>query len=149
MLGRPLISGYQSHYVFTAANGFPPTEKKFDRTRKYDELILGQEAQVVPMYLVEIDTSNFSYLLTVFTSKKTAMDRSLDETEEHRSIDHGGELDRSAKEEERSLRNVSSPAKNQSQRRTDPSNQPTLQSQSRKVDQSQRRFDQSVGKTNN
>jgi len=28
MLGRPMISGFQSHYVITGANGFPPTEKK-------------------------------------------------------------------------------------------------------------------------
>jgi len=63
--------------------------------KKYDELVISQEAQIVPMYLVEIDTSNLPVLINYFMIKKTTKNRSEEESDEHRSIDasqHGEAL---------------------------------------------------------
>jgi len=136
MLGRPMISGFQSHYVITGPNGFPPTERKLERIKRYDELVIGQEAQIAPIFLLEIDNSNLSLLMANFLKKKSANERSVDDSEEHRSVDQS--LGRS--HEEKSLRNVSSAPKNQSQKRkvgeSAVAKEPTLSTQSRKYDQS-------------
>lgn len=47
--GKPLMSGYQSHYVRTTSDGKPSI------CGEYDEVVVGQESQILPMYIVEIE----------------------------------------------------------------------------------------------
>jgi len=61
-LGQALITGYQSHYVITSFNGYPLKETDFTQ-RKFNEIVINQEAQVVPIFLVEVDRSNFQSLM--------------------------------------------------------------------------------------
>jgi len=53
-LGSPIPSGYQSHYVLTNKDGTPCKEKQAEG-EFYDELVLDQEVQVVPVALIEFD----------------------------------------------------------------------------------------------
>jgi len=63
LLGSHIISGYQSHYIVTTRDGFPFKDKDIISNRKkYDEIVIDQESQVVPIFLVEIDNSNFDKL---------------------------------------------------------------------------------------
>lgn len=53
-MGSPIKSGYQSHYVLTQVDGHPiPTVPTAD-IPCYDEVVLAQESQVVPVYVVEL-----------------------------------------------------------------------------------------------
>eukprot|EP01124_Arcella_intermedia_P023228 TRINITY_DN3640_c0_g1_i1.p1 TRINITY_DN3640_c0_g1~~TRINITY_DN3640_c0_g1_i1.p1 ORF type:complete len:605 (+),score=126.66 TRINITY_DN3640_c0_g1_i1:111-1925(+) len=53
-LGGSLVAGHQSHFVLTGINGCPIKEigQKY-----YTEIVIAQESQIVPIYLVQIDTS--------------------------------------------------------------------------------------------
>jgi len=53
LLGQPIKSGYQSHFVRTAPDGSPilkMTDKKV-----YDEIVIGQESQVFPIFIIDFD----------------------------------------------------------------------------------------------
>jgi len=54
--GYPLVSGYQSHYAITKKNGLPFTREDFvdQKAKKYDEVVIVQESQVVPIFLLKI-----------------------------------------------------------------------------------------------
>jgi len=65
LFGKLIKPGYQSHYVLTSKSGNPWTEKNGPKNR-YDELVLDLEAQVVPLFLLKIDKSNFPQLLEDF-----------------------------------------------------------------------------------
>jgi len=60
LLGKPMKSGYQAHYVITSKKGLPVE----DMTEKdiYDELVIIQESQILPVYLIELNNSNFAEL---------------------------------------------------------------------------------------
>jgi hypothetical protein len=47
--GKPLMAGYQSHYIKTNIAG------KIDKDSDYDELVICQESQILPMYIIELD----------------------------------------------------------------------------------------------
>eukprot|EP01124_Arcella_intermedia_P026578 TRINITY_DN5023_c0_g1_i3.p1 TRINITY_DN5023_c0_g1~~TRINITY_DN5023_c0_g1_i3.p1 ORF type:complete len:378 (-),score=109.69 TRINITY_DN5023_c0_g1_i3:55-1080(-) len=53
-IGASLVAGHQSHFVLTGKKGYPIKEvgKKY-----YTEIVIQQESQIVPIYLVEIDPS--------------------------------------------------------------------------------------------
>jgi len=53
LTGKALIPGYQSHYVLVNSSGSIPSKNEKDR-KLYDELVLEQEAQVVPIFLVTL-----------------------------------------------------------------------------------------------
>jgi len=53
LLGQPIMSGYQSHYVVTKKDGTPITDT---HGTEYNELVVSQESQVVSIYLVKIST---------------------------------------------------------------------------------------------
>jgi len=55
-----LQSGAQSHYVVTSIEGLP-VEKPCDNC--YDELVITQEAQVVPAFILLVDESNMGDIL--------------------------------------------------------------------------------------
>jgi len=54
LLGMPIKSGYQSNYVLTTKDG-NPCQARMPLDSCYDELVLDQEAQVVPIAIVEFD----------------------------------------------------------------------------------------------
>jgi len=51
LFGQPLYGGHQSHFVITSPNGYPCLT---DDTR-FDEIVVDQEVQVVPIFVVEMD----------------------------------------------------------------------------------------------
>lgn len=66
----PLKGGYQSHYVLTTADGHPVPDSPSLPSKYFDELVLGQESQVVPAYVIELDSSPLPQLrfFTPFSS---------------------------------------------------------------------------------
>jgi len=66
LLGSHIISGYQSHYVVTTREGFPFTEENYGNQRMFDEYVIDQESQVVPIFLVEVNPSNLSLIGTEY-----------------------------------------------------------------------------------
>jgi len=52
LMGQPIKGGYQSHYVLTTKDGNPCKQREAPDSH-YDELVLGQEAQVVPIAIIE------------------------------------------------------------------------------------------------
>eukprot|EP01125_Pyxidicula_operculata_P020486 TRINITY_DN7584_c0_g1_i1.p1 TRINITY_DN7584_c0_g1~~TRINITY_DN7584_c0_g1_i1.p1 ORF type:complete len:1741 (-),score=240.11 TRINITY_DN7584_c0_g1_i1:66-5117(-) len=65
LLGKPIKPGYQSHYVLTNRSGSPCTQEK-ESGKFYDELVIPQESQIVPVFLLEIDNSNLYELSKKF-----------------------------------------------------------------------------------
>jgi len=60
LVGHHIITGYQNHYVVTRRTGFPFEKDEYLGTsKKYNEIVIDQEAQVVPIFLIELDKSNF------------------------------------------------------------------------------------------
>jgi len=53
--GKPILGGYQSHYVVTSAGGMPLEEKDSFKYRSYNEIVIDQESQVVPIFIVQFD----------------------------------------------------------------------------------------------
>jgi len=71
-IGLPITPGYQCHYVVTNISGLPlSTEINFASSRKFNEIVIDQEAQVVPIFLVELDTSNFQELAELYKREVT------------------------------------------------------------------------------
>jgi len=65
--GTTLKPGYQSHYVSVNARGFPheaPTNYDL-----FDEIVINQEAQVAPAYLLYLDRHSFSKLIKEYERK--------------------------------------------------------------------------------
>jgi len=74
LTGKALAVGYQSHYVVTTAAGFPLKLQDWNsQLKRYDELVIAQEAQVVPLFLVRVDTSNMSALITIYNQSTLAL----------------------------------------------------------------------------
>jgi len=59
--GCNILSGYQSHYVITRRDGLPFTEVDYENEGvvSYDEFVVAQEAQVLPLFVLLMDKSNF------------------------------------------------------------------------------------------
>lgn len=58
MVGKPINSGYQSHFVLTREDGQPISSAHSNH--EYNELVVAQEAQVVSIYLVKLEEDAFS-----------------------------------------------------------------------------------------
>ncbi len=67
IVGKPIAGGYQSNYVVTSINGHPFTGEGTDAgsPELFDELVVGQECQILPMYIVEVKAPTVS-LVTSF-----------------------------------------------------------------------------------
>lgn len=65
LLGLPIKSGYQSNYVLTLRDGNPCTHQVHQKDI-YDELIVDQESQVVPILLVEFDSAKLGKMAMAF-----------------------------------------------------------------------------------
>lgn len=71
--GKPLKGGYQSHYVVTDQNGVVTGPLTANR---YDEIVVNQEAQVVPAYVIYVDKQNLGGLREEwFKNTKAANER--------------------------------------------------------------------------
>jgi len=64
LIGAALMPGYQSHYVITRKNGFPSTKILTGAPGEefYDEIVIEQEASILPFYLLKISKTNFKAL---------------------------------------------------------------------------------------
>lgn len=62
-LGMPIQTGYQSNYVLTRRDGTPCT---FKGGEVFDELVLDQEAQVVPIVIIELDPDKLTNIARDF-----------------------------------------------------------------------------------
>jgi len=73
--GKHLMSGYQSHYVITTKKGLPFTERDYKESTdgEFNELVLQQDAQVVPIFLVKIDNSNLFQVMQAFLREKAVL----------------------------------------------------------------------------
>lgn len=60
LLGKPLQSGYNSHYIVTTKSGTCISEEREGAT--YDELVIPLEGQIVPAFIFEISNENFKDL---------------------------------------------------------------------------------------
>jgi len=63
LLGSVLKAGYNSHYIGLKANGCVPnydSEELDSLPFLYDEIVVGQEPQITPVYVLRIDTKNMS-----------------------------------------------------------------------------------------
>jgi len=60
LMGGALKSGHQSHYVVVGRQGRIATEAEWGRNDVYDEVVVTQETQIAPVYILEIDNSNFT-----------------------------------------------------------------------------------------
>lgn len=73
--GTSLKPGYNSHYVCTDRNGqiYDPANELKD-SAKFNELVIIQESQVLPAYIVEIDKTNFPQLRDHYVREVTLSD---------------------------------------------------------------------------
>jgi len=53
--GKAIVPGYQSHFVATAISGFPV---KKPEKHCFSELVIGQETQILPVFILRVDLSN-------------------------------------------------------------------------------------------
>jgi len=65
LLGTPVKSGYQSHYVLTNKDGMPCPQRQEPGTF-YDELVLDQESQVVPVAIIEFSHAKLAPIARAF-----------------------------------------------------------------------------------
>jgi len=66
--GKPLCAGHQSHYVIVQRQGYPFTEEDHKQSKTdYDELVIDQEAQIVPMFLLQLAREGLTDILNDFT----------------------------------------------------------------------------------
>jgi len=65
--GKHLCAGHQSHYVIVQRKGDPFTEEDYEQTKTmYDELVIDQEAQIVPIFLLQLDRKGLTEIVNDF-----------------------------------------------------------------------------------
>lgn len=57
LMGKELTAGHDSHYVVVNETGLPP--KSYSDADLYDELVIKQENQIMPAYLISLKTNDF------------------------------------------------------------------------------------------
>jgi len=77
--GNTLKPGYQSHYVCTTSRGAPHV--KPTKHHVYDEIVINQEAQVAPAYILILDTASFGQLIKQFERKTAEADAQFERDE--------------------------------------------------------------------
>jgi len=55
LCGCPLMAGYSSHYILTDLEGYPHSKDQKIMPDVYDELVVAQEAQIIPAFLLKLD----------------------------------------------------------------------------------------------
>jgi len=74
LAGMIIKPGYQSHYVCTDNKGMPYPKITADYQNVYDEIVINQESQVAPAYVLMLDRDSFPKLIVEF-NRKTAVPR--------------------------------------------------------------------------
>jgi len=64
MAGHPIKPGYQSHYVLTTNRGMPFERVEYKHI--FDEIVIRQETQVAPAYILMLDPRSFPNLIRAF-----------------------------------------------------------------------------------
>jgi len=64
-LGKPLRTGYQSHYVRTRRDG-KPVKDASDDVESFDEIVIAQESQILPFAIIQFDKKKLEMLLKVY-----------------------------------------------------------------------------------
>jgi len=88
--GVHIYSGYQSHYVLTKRNGNPFEEE--DDYQKFNEIVIDQQVQVVPIFMLELDRSNFAELAVQFTRETANKTQFLEDTNIFSTHDQNDEV---------------------------------------------------------
>jgi len=81
LAGTIVKPGYQSHYVCTDNKGMPYPKITPDYKNVYDEIVINQESQVAPAYLLMLDSASFPKLIMTF-NRKTAVPNAEQSTSE-------------------------------------------------------------------
>lgn len=65
--GKHILHGYQSHYIVTKADGLPFnfTDPKFIGLSTYNEIVINQESQVVPIFIVDMLFQNVEEIIEI------------------------------------------------------------------------------------
>jgi len=63
LMGTHIKRGYQSNYVVTTRSGLPIGEA---RNEMYDEIVIEQQSQVVPIFIIELEKENLEQLFAEF-----------------------------------------------------------------------------------
>jgi len=74
LAGTIIKPGYQAHYVCTDNKGMPYPKLTYDYKNVYDEVVINQESQVAPAYVLMLDPTSFPKLIVEF-NRKTALPR--------------------------------------------------------------------------
>jgi len=95
LAGTIIKPGYQSHYVCTDNKGMPYPKVVHDYRNVYDEIVINQEAQVAPAYVLLLDPATFPKLIIEF-NRKTAVPKGEQSEASTKSGDDGDAEDRKA-----------------------------------------------------
>jgi len=68
LAGYPLQAGYSSHYILTDLEGLPHSKQKNEPL--YDELVIAQEGQITPAFLVKIDPTRVQSAYSTFLNQQ-------------------------------------------------------------------------------
>uniref|UniRef100_A0A6B2KX99 PARP catalytic domain-containing protein n=1 Tax=Arcella intermedia TaxID=1963864 RepID=A0A6B2KX99_9EUKA len=82
LLGKALISKYQSHYIIVNLNGklAPPDSPPY-----FDEIVISQESQIMPLYLLQL-SKNISPLIQKFQRETLQNDTQTPHNKENQLI---------------------------------------------------------------
>eukprot|EP01126_Amoeba_proteus_P061199 TRINITY_DN8186_c0_g1_i1.p1 TRINITY_DN8186_c0_g1~~TRINITY_DN8186_c0_g1_i1.p1 ORF type:complete len:145 (-),score=26.77 TRINITY_DN8186_c0_g1_i1:77-511(-) len=72
LVGASLMSGFNSHFVVVDSSGYPPNDES-DPELLWDEIVVPQESQIVPVYLLRFDKFNHKKIATKWRTKRRAM----------------------------------------------------------------------------
>jgi len=86
LAGTIIKPGYQAHYVCTDNKGMPYPKLTPDYKNVYDEIVINQESQVAPAYVLMLDPTSFPKLIVEF-NRKTAVPRGEMSRDEETSDD--------------------------------------------------------------
>jgi len=80
-----LFPGYQSHYIVTDNEGIPFTDYD-SNIQSYDELVVNQESQVVPLFLLRLDLKSVDRANEEFSRTGGKIDHSRKYQEKYRKV---------------------------------------------------------------
>jgi len=86
LCGAALKGAHQSHYVVVEINGLPPKQKSSNRC--FDELVITQEAQIIPVYIL------YPYTESILPLIQSYAIRAVVENERGKRLEEQGNLER-------------------------------------------------------
>jgi len=64
LLGAATKGGFNSHFAVVGRLGLIAINEDYEQIDIFDEIVIPQEAQIVPAFIVSLDQSNFSSFVT-------------------------------------------------------------------------------------